>query len=144
MTSDLEDVKDGAGVETRLLVDGMEESGFMTLLREQRSAQIKLETLSNLVLQLHLRFENIGGSPGLGEDEAVLEVGVLGLDVPNDGVGFGLATLDFEGHTGWRLGLDLKRGTVEMVVLAKKVIGGLAEILVLTDRLEVAFKCGLL
>lgn len=119
----LEDVKDGTGVETRLLVDGIEESRLLTLLREQRSAQIKLKTLGNLVLKLNLRFEYVGCGPGLCEDEAVLEVGVLRLNVPGDGIRLVLATLDFEGHAGGGLCLNLQRGSVEMVILAKKIIG---------------------
>jgi hypothetical protein len=116
-------------VETRLLVDSIEESRLLTLFREQRCAQIKLEPLRNLVLELHLGFENVGSGPSLGEDEAILEVAVLGLDVSGDSVGLGLATLDFESHAGGCLSLNLQRGAMEVVVLAKEVIGGLAEIL---------------
>jgi len=135
LASYLEDVKDSTSVETGLLVDSIEQSSLMTLLRKQRGAQIKFETLGDLVLQLHLSFEDIGCSPGLSEDEAVLEVGVLCLDIPSDGFGLALATLDFEGHARGCFCLDLKRGTLVVVILAKKVIGGLAEILVSTKWL---------
>jgi hypothetical protein len=117
-------------VETRLLVDSIEESSLMALLGEQRGGQIELETLGNLVLELDLSFEDVVCSPGLGEDETILEIGVLGLDIPNNGIGLGLATLDLKAHAGGCLCLDLERGAVVMEVLAEKVIGGLAEILV--------------
>lgn len=73
-------------MDTRLLVDSIENSGLLTLLREQGGAQIKLQTLSDLVLKLHLGFEDVGCRPGLGEDETVLGIGVLGLNVPVDGL----------------------------------------------------------
>jgi hypothetical protein len=82
----LEEVNGSSGVKTRLLIDSMEGSTLVVLLRVQRSVQIKLETLSELVLELHLGFEDVGGGPGLGEGEAVLGVDVLGLDVPSDNV----------------------------------------------------------
>jgi hypothetical protein len=132
----LEEVNGSSGVKTRLLIDSMEDSSLVVLIRVQRSVQIKLEALSELVFELHLGFEDVGRGPGLGEGEAVLGVDVLGFNVPNDGVWLGLATLDLEGHTGGRLCLNLKRGTVEIVVLAKEVIGRLAEILVMTDESE--------
>lgn len=102
---------------------------FLALLREQRSAQIKLKSLDNLVLEFDLGFEHVGGRPSLGENDAILEVGVLSLDIPGNVGVLGLVAGNFEGHARGCLGLDFERGTVEMVVLAQKVIGRLSEIL---------------
>ena len=82
----LEEVNGSSGVKTRLLIDSMEDSGLMVLIRVQRSVQIKLEALSELVLDLHLGFEDVGRGPGLGEGEAVLGVNVFGLNIPDDSV----------------------------------------------------------
>ena len=134
MNTCFEEVGSSSGVKTRLLIDSMEDSSLVVLLRVQRSVQIKLETLSELVLDLHLGFEDVGSGPSLGEGEAVLVVEILGLNVSNNSIRLGLATLDLEGYTGGRLCFNLERGAVEIIVLAKEIIGRLAEILVTTDE----------
>lgn len=116
-------------MQARLLVDSIEESRLLALLGEQRSGQVKLETLGNLVVEFDLGLEDIRGCPSLGENKTVLEVGVFGLNITGDGRALLLAASNFESHTGRGLGLDLERGSVEWVVLSKEVIGGLAKIL---------------
>jgi hypothetical protein len=114
----LEEIEDSTRVNTRLLVHGIEESMFLTLLREQWRVQVKLKPFDDLVLKFDLGFEHVGSSPSLSENDAVLEVGVLGLDISGDMGALVLAAGDFKGHARRCLGLDLERGTVEMVVLA--------------------------
>lgn len=116
-------------MQARLLVDSIEESRLLALLGEQRSGQVKLETLGNLVVEFNLGLEDIRGCPSLGENKTVLEVGVFGLNITGDGRALLLAASNFESYTGRGLGLDLERGSVEWVVLSKEVIGGLAKIL---------------
>lgn len=88
----LENINDSTSMETRLLVNSVEKCRLLVLLRKQRGIQVELETLRNLILELNLGFQDVGGCPTLGEDKAVLEVGILGLNVPIDGIVFGLAT----------------------------------------------------
>ena len=94
-----EDVNESTGVNTRLLVDGVDERGFLDLLREEGGGQIDLETLGNLVFELDLGLEDIGGCPRLGEHDTVLEVRVLSLNVGGDGRALVLAAGDLEGDT---------------------------------------------
>jgi hypothetical protein len=126
----LEEVKVGASVETRLLVDGVENSGLSALLGSQRGGKVELETLGDETVNLNLVAEDIGGSPGLSEGQAVGLVGPLALNVTVNGIGLGItSSLDLERHVGRCLGLDLERGSGEVIVLAEQVIGGLAEVL---------------
>lgn len=82
--SNLEDIKESAGVETGLLVDGSQQGRLGTFLGQQSSSKVELQTLGNLVLELDLGAKHVRGRPGLGENETmVLEV-VLGLDVAGD------------------------------------------------------------
>jgi hypothetical protein len=127
---DLEDVKSSAGVEARLFVDGVQDGGFAALVGGERGGEVKLEALGDEVVELDLVAEDVGGGPGLGEGKTVDLVGPFALDVTVDGVGLGVAvTLDLEGDVGGGLGLDLKGSTMEMVILAEQVVGGLAKIL---------------
>ena len=126
----LEHVKDGARVETGLLVGRVEERALGTLVRKEGSVEIELQALSNLVLELDSSAEGIRGSPGLGEGETVGLVGELGLNVTVDVAGFCVAgTSNFEGDIGGGGGFHLKRSAVDVVVLAKEVVGGLAKVL---------------
>lgn len=128
--TDLEDIKSGTGVESALLVNSVDERGLRTLLGEKRRGEVELEALGDEVLELNLGAEDVAGGPGLGEGQAVLAVGVFGLKVAVDGVGLGVTrTTDFEGDVGGGLGLDLKGCSVEVVVLAEEVTGGLAKVL---------------
>jgi hypothetical protein len=81
----LEDIEDSAGVEARLLVGDVQEGVLGALVGEESGADIELEALSDLVLELDGSAEGVGGGPGLGESEAVGLVRVLCLDVAVDG-----------------------------------------------------------
>lgn len=80
----LEDVKESTAVEARLLVRGVHNRALRTLFREERGGEVELEALGHVVLELDLGAEYVRGSPGLGEDEAVGLVEVLGLDIADD------------------------------------------------------------
>lgn len=72
-------------MEARLLVGDVQEGVLGALVGEEGGADIELETLSDLVLELDGSAEGIGGGPGLRESEAMGLVGVLCLDVTVDG-----------------------------------------------------------
>lgn len=113
-----------------MLVGGVDESSLGALVGEEGGAEVDLEALGDLVLNLDLGAEDVGGSPGLGDGQAVLAVSPLGLDVTVDGIGPGVtAASDLEGDTGRSVCLDFKAGAIVVVVLSKEVVGGLAEIL---------------
>jgi hypothetical protein len=70
----------------------------------RRKEKGRKRTLSELVLELNLGLEDVGGGPGLGEGNAVLGVDVLALEVTSDGAGLGVtvtgdAELDAVGGT---------------------------------------------
>jgi len=62
----LEDIKESAGVKTRLLVGGSQQGGLGALLRQQSGSEVELQTLGDLVLQLDLSAKHVRGRPGLG------------------------------------------------------------------------------
>ena len=66
----LEEVDGGAGVEGGLLVDGSQNGGLLRLGRVEGGREVELETLGDLVLELELRAEQVGGGPGLDVSEA--------------------------------------------------------------------------
>lgn len=112
-----------------LLVDGSDDRALLGLGRVQGGSQVELQALGDLVLQLDLGPQQVGGSPCLGEGDAVLEVNVLALDVTGDSGRLGVpGTSDLEGG-GVRRGLDFERGAVDGVVLEQQVGRGLAEVL---------------
>ena len=61
----LEEIDGCPGVQAGLLVDGSHDCRFLRLGRVERSSQVKLQTLCDLVLQLELSSEEVGGGPGL-------------------------------------------------------------------------------
>jgi hypothetical protein len=137
----LEDIKESTAVEARLLVGGSEHAGLDVLLRVETGGQVELETLGHVVLELNLGAEDVCGRPCLSEDKPVRLVGVLGLDVTVDSRAFRVAeTGDAESSARRGVGFDLEGGTVEVVVLAKQVVGRLAEIL---PELLMVFPCRL-
>ena len=73
-------------METRLLVDRVDDSGLVALLRGQSSVEVNFKALGDLVLNLDLVTEDVGGGPGLGEGQTVGLIGELGLDVAVDGI----------------------------------------------------------
>lgn len=126
----LEEVEERAGVQAGLLVRGRDQRGLAGAVGGERGVQVELEALGKVVLRLDLGAEEVGGGPGLGEDEAVGLVGVLGLQLAGDSLGLViLAAGDLEGDVGRGDSLDLEVGAREVVVLAQQVVGGLAEIL---------------
>lgn len=128
--TDLEEVEGRTGVEAALLVHGAEDSGLRALLRGEAGGEVELEALGNLVLELDGVAEDVGGGPGLGDGESVGLVGPLALDVAVDDVGLGvLGAGDLEGDVGSGVGLDLKGGAVEGVLLLEEVVGRLAKVL---------------
>lgn len=125
-----EHVEGSAGVKTGLLEDSIEKGGLGSLLRRQGGVEVNLDTLGNLVLNFNGVTEDVGGGPGLGDGQTMLAVSPLGLNVARDGIGLPVTIAgDLEGDIRGSLGLNLKGGAVEGVILAKQVIGGLSEVL---------------
>jgi len=84
----IKDVEKGARVDTRLLVGETELNRFCVLLGVESRGRFDLEALGNLVLELELGAEDVGGRPSLGEGKAVSFVGVFTLEVALDVGGF--------------------------------------------------------
>ena len=125
----LEDVEESAGVKTGLLVDGSQQGGLGTLVWQQGGSEVEFQTFSDLVLELNLTAKHVRGRPGLGEGETVVLEAVFRLEVTGDS-SLGIPKeSDLEGHGGRRGGLDFERGSVNGVILAKEVVGGLPEVL---------------
>ena len=117
-------------MKARLLVSSAEEHRLCVLFRVEGGGGVELEALGDLVLELDLGAERVVGGPGLGDGQAVDFVTVFALEVASDVGRFRVTdTVDLEGDVRGSGGLDLKRGTGEMVVLSEEVIGGLAKVL---------------
>ena len=126
----LENVKERAGVEARLLVGGGEESRLGTSVGGESGLEVKLDTLGDLVVDLNLGLQDVGSRPGLGEDKTMGLVEELGLNVTSNEVGLGVtAAGNLEGDIGGRQGLDLEGDAAGGEVLAKEVVGRLSEVL---------------
>ena len=67
---------------TGLLVNNIQESGFRAFIRKERGAEVKLETLGEMVLKLELAPQNVGSAPRLGEYKTIFGVRVLRLEIP--------------------------------------------------------------
>jgi hypothetical protein len=65
MVTHLEEVDGSPGVEGRLLVDGGEDSRLLGLGGVEGGSEVQLQSLGNLVLQLDLGSEEVGGGPCL-------------------------------------------------------------------------------
>ena len=129
-STNLEDVKESAGVEAGLLVGGGEESRLGTSVGGEGGLEVELDTLGDLVVNFDLGLEDVGGRPGLGEGEAVGLVEELGLDVADDELGLGVAvSANLEEDVGRSRGLHLEGDTADGEVLAKEVVGRLSEVL---------------
>jgi len=125
----LEEVDGSPGVEGRLLVDGSKDGRLLGLGGVKGGSEVQLQSLGDLVLQLDLGSEEVGGGPSLGEGQAVLEVDVLSLNVTSNGGRVGITdTSDLEDNIGRGGSLDLEGDTVGRVVLDEEVRGGLAEV----------------
>jgi hypothetical protein len=77
--TNLEDVQNGAGVQTGLLVCSAKKHRLGVLLRVENGGGLELETVSDLVLELELGAENVRGGPGLSEGKAVTFIGIFAL-----------------------------------------------------------------
>ena len=117
-------------MKARLLIGCTEEDRLCVLLGVENGGSIELEALGDLVVELDLVAKRVGGVPRLGDGQAVRLVGVLGLEVTKDVRRFRVTvSVDLEGDVRGGRGFNLERGTVEVVVLAEEVIGGLAKVL---------------
>ena len=96
-----EHVGESMSVDTGLLVDSVEQDRFFSGLGCQRGRETEFQALGKIVVKLKLRLEDVGSGPGFGQDEAVLVVGVLGLNVTADALRLGVAqTRNLEGNGG--------------------------------------------
>lgn len=126
----LEHVEGAASVDTRLLVDDVEQSRFVSSVGCQRGGKVKFQSLCKVVLEFELGLENVGSCPGFGEDKAILVVRVLGFDITGDGLRLGVPqTSDLEGNIGGSLGLDFQGSSEDGIVLGQQVIGRLSKVL---------------
>jgi len=126
----LEDVQNGAGVEAGLLVGGTEKDRLCVLFGVEGGRGLELEALGNLIIELDLVAERVVGGPGLSDGQAVGLVGVFALEVTSDKRRLRVTvSIDLEGDVRGSRCFNLEGGTVEVVVLAEEVIGGLAKVL---------------
>jgi hypothetical protein len=123
----LEHVKSAVEVETRLFVGGLNHSGLDVLFRLEGSVQFDLESLGNCVFELQVALENVKGGPGLGDGEAMLFVGELGLELTRR-VSTLVVTGDLESNVIGP-GVDFNGVGGERVIFPQKVFGGLSEVL---------------
>lgn len=111
----LEEVEVLSGVDTWLLEGGGEEGGLCLLVWEERGDELELESLCDVVLELDVVSEDVGGGPGLGEVESVLLVLELCLEITVDDAGLCVAEAeDAEGDAVGCLCLYLEGGTVDV------------------------------
>lgn len=73
-------------MQTRLLINSIQDSVFRAFVGMQVGRQFKLETFCDLVLKLYLGLEHVSGRPCLSEGETILGIYVLGLNVAMNGV----------------------------------------------------------
>jgi hypothetical protein len=128
--TNVENIKGCSGVDAGLLVGGVNDGRLGLGVRVEGGVQVNLEASSNLVLKLNGILEGIGSRPCLSENKTVFLVGELGLELALDFVRLCVAAAsNTEGNAGRSLGLDFEVGSRVVVVLAQKVVGGLAKIL---------------
>ena len=149
--TDLEDVQCRTSVKTRHLVGGGKGGILDDLLRSllrvvrvrtlgvKARVEVNLEAVDDLVVELDVGKEGVCVVPSLGEGNAVFAVGVLRLDVADDGALGGLVTSDLEDDVRGRRGLHLKEGVADGEVLAKEVVGGLSKVLLVRSWSDAAF-----
>lgn len=126
----LEQVDDGPAVQAGLLVRGVDERGLAATLRCEAGVQVELEALGDLVIELDGGLQQIGGGPGLGEGETVLDVDVLALEITTDVGGLAVPeTSDLEGDVGRGFGFDLQLSAEDGEVSCEEIVGGLAKVL---------------
>ena len=71
-------------MKARLLISRAEEDRLCVLLGVENGGSLELEALGDLVVELDLVAERVGGVPRLGDCLAVGLVGVLALEVTKD------------------------------------------------------------
>lgn len=71
-------------MKARLLIGRAEEHRLCVLVRVKSAGGVELKALSDLVLELDLGAERVGGGPGLSDSQAVALVRVLALEVAGD------------------------------------------------------------
>ena len=126
----LEEIKDGTGVQTGLLVDRSQSSAFCASVSGKSGVQVELQALCKVVLSLEGGADEVCSGPSLGEGDTVGLVGVLCLDVSIDDLGLVVVlSSDLERDVVGGGGLDLELDVTEGVVTVQQVVGGLAEIL---------------
>lgn len=119
-----------AGVEAGLLVGAGEEGVLGLLVGDKGGDELKLETLGDVVLELDVVAEHIGGAPCLGEGNTVLAVLPLGLKVAVDRGSLGVTQAEHtEGDVVRGTRLNLEGGAVDGEVLSEQVGCGLAKVL---------------
>lgn len=128
-------------METRHLVGGSEGGVLDRLLRSllrivrvrilgvEARSEVNLEAIDDLVVELDVGEEGVRVVPALGKGKPVFAVGVLGLDVAEDGALGGLVAGDLEDDVGGRRGLHLEEGVADGEVLAQEVERGLSKVL---------------
>jgi hypothetical protein len=117
-------------VKARLLIGGTEVDRLCALLGVENGCSLELEALGDLVVELDLVTERVGGVPRLGDGQAVGLVGVLALEVTKDVRRFRVTvSVNLEDDVRGGRSFNLKRGAVKVVVLAEEVIGGFAKVL---------------
>jgi hypothetical protein len=91
---------------------------------------LELQAVGELIFDLQLGPEDIGGGPGVGENGSIFGVRVFGLEVTSDQAGLGvLSSSNTEGHIGGGLGFDFQTKGVEWIVTTKEVVGAFSKIL---------------
>ena len=117
-------------MKARLLVGRTEEDRLCVLVGVDGGCGVELEALGNLVVELDLVAERVVGHPGLSDGQAVGLVGVLALEITRNETRFRVTvSVDLEGDVRGSRSFNLEGGTIEVVVLAEEVIGGLAKVL---------------
>lgn len=71
-------------MKARLFIGRAEEDRLCVLLGVKSGGSLQLEALGDLVVELDLVAERVGGVPRLGDGQAVSLVGVLALEVAKD------------------------------------------------------------
>ena len=129
----MEKVKAGSGMITGLLEGQVEQTTVDSLLGVEARVCLELETLGELILDLELRAEDIGGSPSVRKNGSVFIVSIFGLEVTgNVAILRVTRSSNAEGHIRGRLRLHFQPDGMEWVVPTEQVRGAFSEILLLS------------
>jgi len=119
----LEDINEGTGVETRLLVDGAQDGVFSAFVGVESRVDFELQALGDLVLDLDGGPEDVARRPSFSDSEAILGVDVFSLQVTVDLVALGIGgSSDLEGDIGRGLSLDFETSAMDVEVLVQEII----------------------